>query len=568
MVVGLLFQGVFFCVGMYALYTAAMMYGAGNGLADYGPWAGIGTTFVLVSGIGVVRLWRRRTKAAAVQALKKKHADALWKVRPEWRSTTITEKAESDGWFLVIFALVWNGVTWPLAVYILYTEFVAKTTDPQWGALMVLLFPLVGLGVGWLAVKPFLHRHRYGTSTLEMETIPARLGQRLQARVRTHMDVGDAPENGFHVRLACYHRYVRYTTDSDGDRKKKVVKDEKWRNDQHVHGRSYGALNQLEVPVTFDLPDRAPASTPEKSEERMMWEVHVDADVPGLDYDVSFEIPVFPSEASRRDASASSDAVGPEASAGLTDGAASATDAFTDASTDASTDATVDATADTYGRYDVESSYDAPVSDGIHVERPSGGGIRVRFDARRALTLALVTLLAGCVFFGVGVALFVTASLLGGLIFGGVGGGLLYFAAWPMLTHSSTLTVQAGTVSFRKGAFGGGKTISFPARELLDVRVEKSGRSGDKTVYALVLYQEDPESDANVRETSERFVGFLRKSGLAGAKSSDDDLDAMIDAIDREGKRLQVAGHLTNKGEADWIASEVVKAVERESAFA
>lgn len=572
---GFLIPLLFLCIGAYALYEGAMLYLAGLPIAAYGPWLGAGATFAVVSLGGVVAAVRRRRRAQQVQTLKTKHADALWRVRPAWRSPAIRETTDS-GKSLIVFALLWNGVTWPMAGYILHAEFVAKAGAPQWGALFTLVFPLAGLALGWFAVKRLLHRRKYGTTTLQMDAMPARLGRRFEARVQTNIDAGDAPDKGFHVRLTCYHRYVRYTTDSDGDRKKKVIKDRKWGVEKHVRGRAYGTHNTLEVPVAFDLPPDAPPSTPEKSEERMMWEVDVDADVPGLDYDVSFEVPVFPpdeeefgrerdrlpQEPSTEFADGASDAVAADPASDL----ASASD-----SASASAEAAGEAESDRYARYDVETTYDAPVSDGVTMAHPPGGGVRFDFAAGRNLKMGLLVGTFGVVFGGVGIAMIVGGMLLFGAVFAAVGGGLLYYGAWPALTHSSTVSIQAGTVSVRKGAFGGGATTTFPVTELVDVRVDENGHMGESPLYALTLYRDDAQADANAeatREKYERFVGFMRKSGFASATQRDAELDTVMARIEAHAGGIQVADGLTNKSEADWMASELVKAAERESAFA
>jgi hypothetical protein len=54
---------------------------------------------------------------------------------------------------------------------------------------------------------------------------------------------------------------------------------------------------RMTVSFTFDVPLNLPSSTPRKTEERDLWELRIKAQMPGVSYRDTIEIPVFPPEA-------------------------------------------------------------------------------------------------------------------------------------------------------------------------------------------------------------------------------------------------------------------------------
>ena len=52
-----------------------------------------------------------------------------------------------------------------------------------------------------LTLRRIWHRRKYGTSTLVMDTIPARPSQTLEARLQTSVAPSDAPGNALQVQL-------------------------------------------------------------------------------------------------------------------------------------------------------------------------------------------------------------------------------------------------------------------------------------------------------------------------------------------------------------------------------
>ena len=541
----LFFQLVFMGAGGLAFGYAIWQYQQGAAMSQVYVFGGVGALFVVLSAFQVVRAWRRRQQAGPAEQ-REQQAEAPWRVRPEWRQPEMVEKGGWD-WKTGMMALVWNGFSWPLAAYFLVIEW--QSASPEWSVLLVVIFPLVGIGLAWMALRGVLHRRKFGATTLVMEDMPGRLGRPLQMRMRTGVAQHDAPEDGFHARLSCYRRSVRYTTDSDGDRRREVKKNLLWRDEKRVRGRTYGGHNRIEVPVTFELPTDAPPSTPEERAERIMWEVEVDGEVPGLDFQSAFEIPVFPPD----EAPNGSDQNGEEAPARESTAADEAEPA-----------------SNPYAGYELGTELTEPVSPGITMQRSPRGGLQLHFAAGRNKGSAL--LLTGlAVVMGAGSVLVFTQSILGALLCG-VFAGITGYGAWTQWTATSTLTIEQGTVTLVRGAFGRGTPTSFPCTDLADVTIEANGHAGNITYYDLVLHRLEPAAQQHAASNAgaaEQVAQFLQSTGLvANGPDADRTMKQIKQAIHEHGTQLKVAGGLSNKQEADWIAATIQQAAQREAQFA
>lgn len=575
LVIGLVFSVVFGVVGAFACYWGYQLY-----YVKGAPWqqaamfAGAGAAFVLGSLFGVVGAFRRRAQRADRERLREKHADAPWNVRPAWRDGRI-ETAEQDSTYgsLFFFALLWNAFSWPFAYFVFFKG--AGEGD----AWIVLLFPAIGVGMLLFVAYQFVRRRKFGNTVLELETLPGILGERLTGRVKTGVKAEAASEEGFHVALSCYRRRVRYRRDSDGDRHKEVDLDLLWRDEKRLRGRPYTAgdgAQKLEVPVSFALPQGEAPSTPFKRENRILWRLDLDADLPGIDYGVELEVPVFAGE--ERDTPASTASPGSETAAEEepadvfwnTDGEGTALQR--EKPEPAPEKADVEE-SDPYADYEVGGVFDAPVSGGIEVRPSAGGGTEFFFDKARDRTSLVVTGVVALAMAGGAVLFFANGVVLAGLCLGFFA-VVFGYVAYRQATRTTTLTVEGGQVAVRSGSFGGGTAESFPAGELDRVAVEVGGQAGGKARYALKLVRASgTQASAQTTQAADRAASFAEKfasvsAGEASAeKASDQVRQQVIEAAGAQARTVDVAGGLTNKQEADWLAEQIEEAARREARY-
>ena len=65
-----------------------------------------------------------------------------------------------------------------------------------------------------------------------------------------------------------------------------------WQTDGAAH--TVPRLGHTRLEILFDVDDGLPPSDPQEESAWHLWRLHVEADLPGVDFDRVFEIPVFP----------------------------------------------------------------------------------------------------------------------------------------------------------------------------------------------------------------------------------------------------------------------------------
>ena len=234
-------------------------------------------------------------------------AQAPWTLRPGWQSPELEEDLylrASSPWTAALFAVPAVGIGgW--AFYQMYWIY-GKTAG-----LIFLLIPAAALIPGASALRRVWHRWTYGTSTLTMNEVPARLGQTFSAEVKAGLDPDAVGRRGpFEVSLTCYHRTQK---DRVGGESTRVSWNVVWKAEAQAEGhRALGAgaglsaqsgsrEEKVKIPVSFDLPEKAPSSTPEKKNTRIAWVLEVSTETGGWPgFESRFEIPVFEAEQGER----------------------------------------------------------------------------------------------------------------------------------------------------------------------------------------------------------------------------------------------------------------------------
>lgn len=236
--------------------------------------------------IGLV-VWADRARGLAKQ-LKTLHPDAPWMWKPDWASGRI----EGSNRFLAIgislFALVWNAVSWPMVPFLL--EEIEGGDDRGW---VGLVFPLVGLGIAWMAVEAVRRKRKFGVSQLELITLPGWIGGDFEARLHTRTYF-DAPE-GFGVLLKCEERH---TSEASGTSKTSGGSSTTYVT--LYEGRMSVGPERFErsarggrVPIRFSIPSDCRPTEDLDARISVHWTLGIHARTEGIDFDTSFEIPIY-----------------------------------------------------------------------------------------------------------------------------------------------------------------------------------------------------------------------------------------------------------------------------------
>jgi len=249
---------------------------------------------------------------------------------------------------------------------------------------------------------------------------------------------------GFDVTLTC----VRRVTDGGG-KQRSTSESILWQDVQRVQGQPFRAPARMEthIPVAFRIPRDASSTDNSDSANRVVWRLQISADVPGVDYESRFDVPVFRTPASEQPP-------WPEETR-LTQAA--------------------DA-----------SEYQQPADSRILVTT-TRRGTEILFPAARnlgaavSLTTFLVLWLGGLglqIYFGaplifpVVTALFAILSLI---------------AVLDLWLQVSRVTVNAGTISWATGYVVPGRERTISVGEIADVPAAIGMQAGSRVYYDVVL---------------------------------------------------------------------------------
>jgi len=193
----------------------------------------------------------------------------------------IPDRGERSAVTLWLFALMWNGVSAP--IYYFVPQSIAKGNHM---AAIGFIFPLVGLGIAIAAIRATLETVRFGESFFIADALPVPVGGTLRGNVlvRRATDVL-ADARSITARLTCYQRTRsgRDTTESILCRNECSIED----------GSLQRTAHGLAIPIAIDVPPEGQSTDGSVQGRAIYWKLNVDADVPGVDYNATFDVPVF-----------------------------------------------------------------------------------------------------------------------------------------------------------------------------------------------------------------------------------------------------------------------------------
>jgi hypothetical protein len=210
--------------------------------------------------------------------------ESPWLSRPDWAAGKIEDSNRSTMYLAWTFAALWNLISLPSAVLAVRQ---AMRTE-SYGALFVLIFPAVGVGLLIWAVRATVRYRRYGVSRFDLATVPAPIGGSLRGTVVA--SGGLEARDGLRVTLTCLRR-VTSGSGKNRSTSERVLWQEEQRGSAHMSRTAAGMTTS--IPIAFKLPSDAEPSDETDPRSKVIWRLGVVAEVPGVDYAATFEIPVF-----------------------------------------------------------------------------------------------------------------------------------------------------------------------------------------------------------------------------------------------------------------------------------
>ena len=269
-----------------------------DGTDDGQIWLGLlfGVVFTGV-GFGLIALavyGRRFTERQ--QSVEAQFPGEPWKWRADWAAGRVKSNTRSSTIGAWVMAVLWNLVSSPL-------YWVIPHEAPRRGPVVLigLIFPLVGIYLLVRAVRLSLELHEFGPTYFQMDSVPGVVGRELKGAI--HVRFPHTPEHGIQVNLSCVNRIVTGSGNSSSTSENIL-----WRGESRLTaGQLYAGPAETVIPVSIHIPCDARPTEKFDARNRIFWLLEARADVPGVDYNDTFEVPVFHTDKSPNEAEASAE---------------------------------------------------------------------------------------------------------------------------------------------------------------------------------------------------------------------------------------------------------------------
>ncbi len=229
-------------------------------------------------GIMATALWGRK-RVFTDDELRKRNPDQPWMWNPEWVSRRISDQSSAGTFLLWGFALLWNAVASPVAQ--LFVSDAIRDRNPL--GFVALLFPLVGLVMLINAARLTLRALRYRESKLILDTMPVPIGGTLRGTVEVPRALTSVSAVMIRLTALERRRSGSSTTSAIACHEERELEP----------GLLRHTADSTIIPIEIAVPADAPATDNTDAQQNVFWRLSVDAEVPGIDYCATFDVPVF-----------------------------------------------------------------------------------------------------------------------------------------------------------------------------------------------------------------------------------------------------------------------------------
>jgi len=174
------------------------------------------------------------------------------------------------------FAIIWNLVT--LTFYFADPDELSLSNPT---AYIALVFPLIGIYLLYQAIRRTLEWKRFGVIEFVMDPFPGSIG----GHVGGSLDLsGSSRASEYRVELECVYNYESGSDNSSNERIR-------WA--QAGSAKVETSAGGTRLLFRFDIPDDLPESDIERSKDHYYWRLKVDAELPGINLERQYDIPVY-----------------------------------------------------------------------------------------------------------------------------------------------------------------------------------------------------------------------------------------------------------------------------------
>jgi hypothetical protein len=161
----------------------------------------------------------------------------------------------------------------------------ARRNDPR--VFLIVGFCSIGVILFVVALRASLRHRRFGNTYFEFDSLPFSPGARLAGKIHLKLDADAA--HGIDLRLTCVRKMITGSGNS-----RSTVQTVLWQTEQNVPSGAMGMDPfSRTIPVDFAIPSDAYVTDHDNLSDQVLWLLHAQADIPGINYTDDFELPVF-----------------------------------------------------------------------------------------------------------------------------------------------------------------------------------------------------------------------------------------------------------------------------------
>lgn len=252
-------------------------------------WMGsmFGLFFACIGGLLLTGALIGVRNARQQDAARTANPDKPWLWRKDWAEGKVNSadpRANITAW---VFTAIWDLMSGFVAFTVLPK--MLSASDPK--AILVAIFPLAGVFITALAVRGTLRIWRYGRTSFWCDTVPFSPGGGVRGAI--HLKLPTSTPHGIDLRLSCKRRIV-----TGSGKNRSVSEIVLWQAEKNIPAESViPGPQDAAIPVEFALPAEAYQSDGNNMDDRVYWQLHAQADVPGVDFRDNYELPVFRTQA-------------------------------------------------------------------------------------------------------------------------------------------------------------------------------------------------------------------------------------------------------------------------------
>ncbi len=235
------------------------------------------------SGIVYAAIYGNR-KLKDLAAAQQAAPESPWLWQKDWAGSRAESKNLNNAVGLWALAGFWNVIS--ITVAFLIVPKLWRGSDFK--AFFPLVFCAVGAILAGIAVRATVRRERFGKTYFEFASLPFSPGKALKGTI--HLRFNTTTRHGIDLTLSCVRQVI-----TGAGKNRSVNQVVLWQAEANVPQQALtpGPMGDAAIPVNFVVPSDAYETNHEQPSDQVLWLLHAQADVPGVDYTDDFEVPVF-----------------------------------------------------------------------------------------------------------------------------------------------------------------------------------------------------------------------------------------------------------------------------------